>query len=643
MGHYFEWRGTRKAGHADTTVPFFREEYGDPTCIMGGEDTKFTFVDATFPALIAVSTSRDTGPGMNPALVDQCGWIDADAPRVRRVDQQALGSALLKPWHGAPAPAENRGPAVLATLDGWGPDAGRIYACIRESTAWDRNFPSALNPLPALRLRVYLSTSSGDSLLLANEPAAANTAISLGIAPIRITVNEVSPEGVTIEFERSSWRGSVALSGVTCDPAAQVATAASGELADAFVIDTAGDVRFNHFNGHGWELLPWQVIDGVKCDPQGGIAAISRHAGLVEVFVTDTEGLVRRRKRLGGGFSPVWETLPGGGLGAKTSLACAKIDEDSTLLCGVRPDRQVSRVEVIDQGLRGDWTSAPPRAVRHIGATTGAPIRGRIYGVDAANPDRSLWATPDIASPDAQSWGVVGKMSFDPATAITAAIPIGLNDAVVFGTTPLSLQLWKGAAWEEELLGAVLRQLSGGLSAFSRHKESLDIAFIDPAGQVNIASWSPDPDFKPAMSQYQGNSIVVLQASDGHFVQAKNGGGDGMGAEGELIGDWEKLRMLDLRTVTTDSGKQRRLVVFQTHDSHYVGAVGGGGSHLIAEATAIGPWETFYLDVSNSPRVTIQCIDESHFWTANNGGGAAVGADKTNPQDWETFVLGVQP
>ena len=104
MGHYFEWRGTGKGGHADVTVPFFRQEYGDPTCIMGGEATKYTFVDGSFPALLSVIQSRNAGPGMNPALIDQCGWIDADAPLVPRIDPQALGSALLKPWEGSARP-----------------------------------------------------------------------------------------------------------------------------------------------------------------------------------------------------------------------------------------------------------------------------------------------------------------------------------------------------------------------------------------------------------------------------------------------------------------------------------------------------------------------------------------------------------
>ena len=78
MGHFFEWRGSRKAGHADVARNFFRDEYADRTCIMGGEDSKFWFLDALIPALSGVPPSTRSGPRMNPALVQRYAHLSPD-------------------------------------------------------------------------------------------------------------------------------------------------------------------------------------------------------------------------------------------------------------------------------------------------------------------------------------------------------------------------------------------------------------------------------------------------------------------------------------------------------------------------------------------------------------------------------------
>jgi hypothetical protein len=106
--------------------------------------------------------------------------------------------------------------------------------------------------------------------------------------------------------------------------------------------------------------------------------------------------------------------------------------------------------------------------------------------------------------------------------------------------------------------------------------------------------------------------------------------------------------MLDCQTVVINAGETRRLVVFQTQNGQYVGAVNGGGSHLIAEATQAGPWETFYLEerpgfLPGVGPVTIRCINETHYWSAVGGGGHAMAADKSTVGDWERLTLLVVP
>jgi hypothetical protein len=169
MGHFFEWRGSAKWGHADVAREFFRDEYADRTCVMGGENAKLTFSDPAVPPLPRLPMSRRSGPGMNPALVDQCGWLDTTSRLVRTIDPSTLGSALLQPWRGAPRADSIDGAPVVAIVDGLDPDGGRIYVCVREESGWDRGFSglSTAAPFragPQLRVFAYVSTPSGDSL-----------------------------------------------------------------------------------------------------------------------------------------------------------------------------------------------------------------------------------------------------------------------------------------------------------------------------------------------------------------------------------------------------------------------------------------------------------------------------------------------
>ena len=254
------------------------------------------------------------------------------------------------------------------------------------------------------------------------------------------------------------------------------------------------------------------------------------------------------------------------------------------------------------------------------------------------NPDRSVWATPN---PSPGNWGAVGTLAFEGERPLAATSPmLGGGDVVIVGTDPMRLLSWTGTDWIVDEFGPTPRHPAGGLAVMSRVDESLDVLYIDSAGAVQVSPWSRRKDFAPAWNQYDSEATVVLQAGTGHFVRAANGGGDGMGADGEVIGGWERLRMLECQTVIINAGETRRLVVFQTHSGHYVGAVGGGGSHVIAQAIQAGPWETFYLNAlpGSAPGVgpvTIGCIDETHYWSAVGGGGHALAADKKSKVgDW---------
>jgi hypothetical protein len=319
-------------------------------------------------------------------------------------------------------------------------------------------------------------------------------------------------------------------------------------------------------------------------------------------------------------------------------LAASRLDEQTIMLCGVRPtDSQVWRTVIDQDGVPSNWRSAPQFFMRRVAATPAEAVGGRIYATTGHG--RTIRDTPDIKAPDPEGWGLVGSLSDDAARPIAAGRMVGGDDFVVAGTTPLTVRFWTGTEWHSEELHPVNREPEGGLACFSTEKESFHAPWIDTAGIVNVLAWSPRDDFRPATNQYESESTVILQAESGHFVQAKNGGGDGMSADSGNLGDWEKLRMLECGTYVIDSGAKRRVVAFQTHDGHYVGAVGGGGSDLMATATQIGPWERFYLHELGDGRVTLGRIDEWSFWSASGGGGGTLNAAGHVEKEWETFLF----
>jgi hypothetical protein len=100
-----------------------------------------------------------------------------------------------------------------------------------------------------------------------------------------------------------------------------------------------------------------------------------------------------------------------------------------------------------------------------------------------------------------------------------------------------------------------------------------------------------------------------------------------MGADAPLRREWETFTLHGLGSYTGDSGDTLEQVALQAIHGQFVGAVGGGGSHAIAEASVIGPWEQFTLTSVDGAGITLRCIDEVHYLVANDGGGAALAAD----------------
>jgi len=72
----------------------------------------------------------------------------------------------------------------------------------------------------------------------------------------------------------------------------------------------------------------------------------------------------------------------------------------------------------------------------------------------------------------------------------------------------------------------------------------------------------------------------------------------------------------------------------------WVAAEGGGGSYLVANRGAIGPWEQFGMSevVPASNLVTLRAAN-GQYVAAENGGGGAVNANRNSPGPWEEFTV----
>ncbi|MEU0560194.1 ThuA domain-containing protein [Dactylosporangium maewongense] len=128
------------------------------------------------------------------------------------------------------------------------------------------------------------------------------------------------------------------------------------------------------------------------------------------------------------------------------------------------------------------------------------------------------------------------------------------------------------------------------------------------------------------------NTVISLRArANNRYVTAENGGGSPLIANRTAIGPWEQFDRID-----AGNG----LIALRAHaNNQYVCAESGGNASLIANRGAVGSWEKFQLVRNGDGTVSLKADVNGRYVTAENGGNAALIANRTAIGPWEQFDL----
>lgn len=129
----------------------------------------------------------------------------------------------------------------------------------------------------------------------------------------------------------------------------------------------------------------------------------------------------------------------------------------------------------------------------------------------------------------------------------------------------------------------------------------------------------------------QTRTTSLLSRANSRLVTAEGAGTSPLVANRSAVGPWETftIRRLGGDDVALVAGANNRFVC----------ADGAGSASLIANRTEIGPWETFDLIENGNGTVSLRSHANGRFVTADQAGQAPLIANRSSIGQWEQFVL----
>ena len=147
-------------------------------------------------------------------------------------------------------------------------------------------------------------------------------------------------------------------------------------------------------------------------------------------------------------------------------------------------------------------------------------------------------------------------------------------------------------------------------------------------GGIQIAAGAVTSDCTPRPG-YQAGSLRARVNS--RYVAAESAGTAPLIANRTAIGPWERFDVIDLGggNIALRAGVNGK----------YVTAESAGTKPLIANRTSIGPWEIFGLVRNSDGTVSLRAEINSRYVCAENAGGSPLIANRTAIGLWEKFDL----
>jgi hypothetical protein len=294
-----------------------------------------------------------------------------------------------------------------------------------------------------------------------------------------------------------------------------------------------------------------------------------------------------------------------------------------------------------------------PSGLANLGASKGDEPYVEQSGVAAAAVSEALVQDYDgllrIAPAFPSGWSGQGTVFIQHNTKVDVQFTNGTPStvAIVSGSnTPISIRSpWPGQA-VTVVDGSTNATVVGSQSnaTFTIPVQSGKSYLVEltssPTTALPFASISGSP---ATTAKHLGNQTIGLDGgaathvvsfrshANNMIVTADNAGASPLIANRTAIGPWEQFDEIDL-----GSGN----IALRAHaNSNIVTADNAGASPLIANRTAVGQWETFGLIHNGDGSISLQAKANNNFVTADNAGASPLIANRTAIGPWEEFDL----
>lgn len=295
-----------------------------------------------------------------------------------------------------------------------------------------------------------------------------------------------------------------------------------------------------------------------------------------------------------------------------------------------------------------DWTALDQvRATSIVLAQTTDTSKAAHFG--------GMYTYDVIAGASAPGWA--GAAAFCKANGLVWAPSVGpgyIDDRAVPGNTTPTLDRDNGATYDREWGNALDPALGGpppwvSITSFNEWHEGSSIepaSAAPPAGPGYLTysgaygtTGAASPTAYLDRTRYWVGRLnpaapapVSLRARvNSRYVTAENAGAAPLIANRTAIGPWEQFDRIDVGTGT--------IALRSRANGLIVSADNAGAAPLIANRTAVGLWETFALTTNADGSVSLRALVNNRYVRADSAGAAPLIAASTAIGSWERFDL----